>query len=287
MEDERSFLDDFARELEAAAAPPPVPPHLSERVLLDEGLAGVILSFLPVASWPTLAPTCLNFDVVLQRLTRRRTSELLSAAAPLPPPVASAVEAALWRGCGRRAGPGAYNDKLRGLLAGLRANSAVRERLASGRLLAVDAVRLTAEGFITNERAEQDARVRERAIAEARVRDPPADLVGVHMCSSCGSVRQWVRRHMRHGLVDKFTELLVCCDCRALVARDSRAPAAEGLPAPAPLRDDDDDRNAGAAAAAAARKRVDDDDRHEDVGEGEAHSSAKRLRGAGEDGGRG
>lgn len=191
----------------------------ADAVMVEMGTAELIHQFVPQALWFSLAPTCKRWDDLLQKSTRSKAVDLLTSTASLSPAAASAVEAALYAGCGHRAGPGAYNDRLRMFVANLRLNKDLSKSLDDGSLTAHAFVRMTREEMMSQQRSLEVALMREKALAEAIRRDPPADYVDQFACGSCGCVKQWSRRHHRMGLLDKYSEVLVCCDCRRQVER--------------------------------------------------------------------
>ena len=208
----------------------------------DDGSAryaalGIDLVLDTIASYlgPAAAHTTLRFVsrlwfLVTERALRLRCSRLLAAQLPSRF-LAGRIEEALYRGCGSRAGPGAYADRLKVLASALRGNPELVAGLVGGSLSPAALARLAGspKALLT-----PAAELREAAAAAAlskRAELPPprpADVVGLRRCPRCGCDRQWRTLVLRAGLTDvcRASESLQCCGCSAEVPRDALAEAA-------------------------------------------------------------
>ena len=212
-------------------------------VLGSADLLPLILTFVSAADLLPSSRVCRDWVAAAQLVVRERARGLLratlassstcDATLASSKSVAAATEAALFAGCGRRAGPGAYNARLRALLFGLASNAGLRDDAMGGRIAAAALVALPADRMRNAARAAEDARILAEA-ARAAVKAPPRPhLEGVYRCD-CGCARQWVRRHCRNlEDVTKFSEVLVCCDCLAVVAPTARIGGGGGTAAEA------------------------------------------------------
>jgi hypothetical protein len=222
---------DLAAEMEAAfevACPLHAPELLVLAVLDNPDLVSVILSFVSRIGIGEFGAVCRTWDAVEQRALRRASVGLLGAT--LPSAVATAVERELWSCCGRRAGAGAYNARLRCMLSNLRSNSELRERVAASAAPAEGGRAgppspLSPRAFVSMESAEMASaeqrgkvtRLLEQAAEAAQRREPTCDVSGLYLCE-CGCARQYRRRVLRQGGdVTKFSETLVCVDCKSTV----------------------------------------------------------------------
>ena len=229
-----SFLELFAAELEGTA------PTLKlcedgGKVLLVEDLCRLILSFASPSELPRVGATCRVFHFVARDLARRASRRLLRDSGGLDGGARRATCSALWCGgvaqdveeaiyaaTGRKID--AYYDRLRLSVANLVRNPALAHRLNAYELLPQIFACMDASAMLRPESAEERARLRERAIEAARRPQPRGDVRGLYVCLVCGSLRQHLRRHTLAGLVDKYSETLVCVECRAVVPLSSRAP---------------------------------------------------------------
>ena len=197
----------------------PLPEHLTSILLSEPGITDTILHYVSAPSLPMISQCCKLFYSLGQNIIRQRTIQLLNSNG-IHNSISTRIEYYLYQNCGKSAGPGAYNNRLRIFLANMRSNPYLIHQLEIGLLTPQQFVRLDRQQLTSPQLLEENERIRAKALEEARVREAPADLNNMYRCSSCGSVRQWIRRHSRHGLVDKFSEVLVCCDCRSTVSRD-------------------------------------------------------------------
>ena len=175
----------------------------------------------PPSCLPTLCLVSKAWHRVATRAQRSSAGRLLHAACGSRP-LASATEEALFTGCGGRAGPGAYNARLKTVCVALRSNAALRARALAGALspralVALPPVELQTEA----ERAQHAAAAAALSAASVLPQRPPSE-VGLAVCAACGCTRMWRSQVLRAGSTDvnRASEKLVCCDCRREVARD-------------------------------------------------------------------
>jgi hypothetical protein len=229
-------LADFTAALEAELdARPASPPPLSARgeaardaALHIDLVVDVIFSMFPAAHAPSLARVCEAWREVAERRARAAARALLRPLVGLAR--ARELEAALFAGA---PGVGARNAALRRAAAALRRNADVCARVASGALAVRDFLCAPADELATPADRAFVKRVREEELAAARA--PRAavrvDVRGTYQCRRCGATDQAALRVMRAGTADtsRYTERLVCCECRAEVFRhdvvDARATA--------------------------------------------------------------
>ena len=218
---EDDFLATFAAELEAlppAREEPDTPCLVQDggKVLLIRELCRHILTFIAPSEHQRLGAVCREFHSCARAIARHTSKRLLREAG-LTLAAATAVEAAIFDALRPSPLVAAYLERIRMSVSNLRLNDEMRRRLAAGALSPGDFARMSAEQMLRREAAAEHALMRARAIEQARRPAPAGDLRDVFACPACGGTRQWVRRHQRLGTLDKHTELLVCCDCLALV----------------------------------------------------------------------
>ena len=205
----------FAAELEALSDIEPVVAD-GGIVLLVPDLCTHIQSFLPTTELQRLGRVCRQFHSSARLLARNASAQLLRDAGLTRGRVALQVEDAIFEAVGRR-DVTRYFERLRLSIANLRQNEDLRARVDSGVLAPAAFARMDTADMMRPETAAERERMRQKAIEAARRPQPSGDVRDVFACAACGCVRQWVRRHGRHGLVDKFSETLVCVDCLAVV----------------------------------------------------------------------
>jgi hypothetical protein len=176
---------------------------------------------------------------VTENAARLKARRLLAALLPNRF-LAGRIEDALFRGCGCRTGPGAYNERLKALAGAFRGNAALVAGAVSGSL-APDALARMAGSprELQTPAAAAAQREAEAALGKLAELPPPrpADAVGQRRCARCGCERQWRTVVLRAGLTDinRAAELMVCCACGAEVPRDCQVvnvgPAAEAAAA--------------------------------------------------------
>lgn len=199
--------DELARTLDAAwddddgdDAPPAklcrLEPTAAESAVFGTvDLVARIATFSPSLHLSQLAALNRCWDGATQVVWRQRACGVLAEAMPLP--IAVQVEACVHAHCGARAGPGAYNAKVRQLALNLRGNAGLAARVRAGAVPPDLLVRLPSDEMRTAAAERRDERWR-RAAAEAAVRrPPPAHVVNVYRCPACGNPRQWLRRRVR------------------------------------------------------------------------------------------
>ena len=190
-----------------------------------------IASFLgPAAAHTTLRFVSRHWLLVTERALRLRCSRLLATQLPSRF-LAGRLEEALYRGCGCRAGPGAYADRLKALSSALRGNPELVAGLVGGALTPAALARLAGSPkALLTPAAELRAAAAAAALSKRAELPPPrpADVVGLRRCPRCGCDRQWRRLVLRAGLTDvcRASESLLCCGCGAEVPRDALAEAA-------------------------------------------------------------
>jgi hypothetical protein len=212
------LLASFAAELEALPDEEPACTLREEGggVLLIRELCRHILTYLPATDLARLGHVCREFHDCARNITRHTSRRLLREAG-LAPQCATAVEAAIFDALRPAPLVAEYLERVRMSVANLRLNADMRLRLASGALAPRDFARMSAAQMLRREAAAEHALMRARAIEQARRPAPAGDMRDTFACPACGGTRQWVRRHQRLGTLDKHTELLVCCDCLAIV----------------------------------------------------------------------
>jgi hypothetical protein len=223
--DESDNDADFAAELlassEIASEVVAPPPAIAAETLEIRDVLFVVLSFLPANDLNIASVARLWRDVTQQHVRRkaRESAEALMGGKAL----AMEFEAALYKGCGNRAGVGAYNRKLRSVLSNLLSNPSLQRRVVEGELKPRALLFMSREQMATKAQLAKEAEWRAEALASARIRPRAADVSGFYRCTSCGCDKQWRRYHARHGLVDKGTEVLVCCECTRPIDKFSGA----------------------------------------------------------------
>jgi hypothetical protein len=224
MEPNLDSSDELAQELDAAPWDTVIVVHRRPRreatiaetaVFASPELGDVIAAFIESRYLVEFAAVCHSCDDAAQRALRRRARELLCERVTAP--LALEIEALIFVRCGARAGPGAYNSKIRQLVLNLKNNAALLARVESSAITPTALVTMRSEDLRTAA-AQQRAAHWKRAAEEAAVRRPaPAHVVGAHVCVECGSSRQWLRRRVRPSDITMYSEFLVCVDCWAIV----------------------------------------------------------------------
>lgn len=128
-------------------------------------------------------------------------------------------------GCGRRAGPGAYAERLKALVAAFRNNGELRARALSSALSPASLVRMAGSPRELQSHAAAAAQRQAEAALDLLAALPPPrppDVGGLQRCPRCGCDRQWRTLILRAGVgdVNRASETLTCCTCRAEVPRD-------------------------------------------------------------------
>lgn len=174
-----------------------------------------ISSFSPSLHFSQLAVLNRCWDEATQIVWRQRAVAVLSDVAT--PPLAAQVEACVHAHCSLRAGPGAYNAKVRQLVLNLKGNAGLASGVRTGFLPPDRLVLLSSEQMRTAAAQRRDEGWR-RAAAAAAVRQPtPAHVVNLYACPACGCARQWLRRRVRLSDITMATEFLVCVECHEIV----------------------------------------------------------------------
>jgi hypothetical protein len=187
-----------------------------------------IASFLGVHfAHSTLRHVSRFFFSVTELALRARSARLLTAVLPVPGGkyLAGRIEEALYRGCGRRAGPGAYNDRLKALSSAFKANNDLVRGASCGALAPAALASMAGSPRALQTRAAAAEALAAEAALGARAELPPPrppDVVGLQVCPRCGCDRLWRTLVLRAGVrdVNRATDSLVCCACKAEVLRD-------------------------------------------------------------------
>jgi transcription elongation factor S-II len=242
--DEDLSIEFFANELEeqfATSQPILTQSSVSSDVLLCGDLCREILSYLPTSELLNFGKISSEFHRQTIALCRRSSHRLLVHAGLLKGAfikgvkspagyaigcgdgTAAQVENEVYRAAsvGRVCLPSRYSEKLRSLLYNLRSNSELCGRVEAGELSPQDLVSMSADEMLSNDVRSERKRLREKAIEESKKPLLAADIVGLFSCPNCSSDRQWIRRHTLSGMVDRYSETLVCCDCRTHVSATS------------------------------------------------------------------
>ncbi len=137
--------------------------------------------------------------------------------------IAAAVEFAIYRkaSMGKFCNSKSYFEHLRTIVYNLRLNKDLCKRVESGEVLPETLAIMSSEEMQSVEVRRERKRLREKAIEESRKPKALPDIVGSFQCPNCSSDRQWIRRHTLSGMVDRYSETLVCVDCYTHVSATS------------------------------------------------------------------
>lgn len=188
-------------------------PELVDSVMCCEDLVHVIQQYVSIAQ--ELGATCKCWDRVHQFRLRAQSRSLLECL--LPRELGFSVEAALFARTGGRAGPGEYNTRLRRLLLNLRANEELRLNLIAGVHTPALFVAMEPADLATSAQKAEMKRLEAEQIESAKRVPPAADVSGIYHCDGCHTTKQWIKRFVRAGDVTKYSEVLICCECKATV----------------------------------------------------------------------
>lgn len=238
-------LDDFANELEEHFALPATvalgSSSIAADVLLCGDLCREILSYLPNSQLLSFGKVSCEFHRQVISLCRKSSHRLLFHAGlcngafikGVKSPqgfaigcgdgTAAQVEFEVYRSaCIRNVcTPALYYEKLRQLIYNLKCNSDLCCRVDYGHVTPYDLVKMSPDDLLSSEVRRERKRLREKAIEDSKRPLLNADVVGIYSCPNCSSDRQWIRRHTLSGMVDRYSETLVCCDCRTHVSATS------------------------------------------------------------------
>jgi len=137
--------------------------------------------------------------------------------------IAASVENAIYRqqSIGRFCNTRNYFEHLRRIVYNLRLNKDLCKRVESGEVLPEILAKMSHEEMQSVEVRSERKRLREKAIEQSRKPQAFPDIVGSFQCPNCFSDRQWIRRHTLSGMVDRYSETIVCVDCYTHVSATS------------------------------------------------------------------
>jgi hypothetical protein len=193
------------------------------RALAQSDVLYFILQYLPTLSLTPLKPLSRALHRAVEYHQRRAAATFLARVFPSPHPgearaAGYALEEAIFAGCGRRSGPGAYTAKLRSLSSALRCNRALAATVLAGGLAPAALARLPAAQLLTAEAISNTAAIRDAAFQRSRLPEPRANFFGVR-CPCCGNDRLLREAYLSLGSSDatKARTKFTCVDCRRAV----------------------------------------------------------------------